>query len=246
MEKTALVLSAGAFFGAYQAGVWKELCARFSPDLVVGSSAGALNGWAIAGGCDPDDLIRDWLDPANAKLMKPHFPLAPWRGVFDSAALERRVCELTSRYRPRVPFGAVLVQVPRLKTVLVQSATAKHLIATCSIPLGYRAVRIDGRHYVDGGFMSILPLWAAREMGATRAVAVMALPEAPRWFRATMGRFRERMGPPQGLAGLDVRLIAPSIPPGPWRHLFSWNPARAKRYIELGRRDADAVRLFDS
>src|SRR5579862_9012522 len=52
--KTALVLSAGGMFGAYQAGAWRELSASFRPDLVVGTSAGSLNGWSIAGGCPPE------------------------------------------------------------------------------------------------------------------------------------------------------------------------------------------------
>ena len=48
MVTTALVLSAGGMFGAYQAGAWKALAPELSPDLVVGTSAGSLNGWAIA------------------------------------------------------------------------------------------------------------------------------------------------------------------------------------------------------
>ena len=53
----ALVLSAGGMFGAYQAGAWNVLSQRFQPDMVVGTSVGALNGWAIAGGCPPDELL---------------------------------------------------------------------------------------------------------------------------------------------------------------------------------------------
>ncbi|MBM3775954.1 MAG: hypothetical protein FJW37_12460 [Acidobacteria bacterium] len=53
----ALVLSAGGMFGAYQAGAWRALEGRFRPDLVVGASVGALNGWAIAGGCAPEELV---------------------------------------------------------------------------------------------------------------------------------------------------------------------------------------------
>jgi len=57
---TALVLSAGGMYGAYQAGAWKELADVFRPDLVVGASIGALTGWAIAGGCEPEELIARW------------------------------------------------------------------------------------------------------------------------------------------------------------------------------------------
>ena len=47
----ALVLSAGGQWGAWEAGAWKVLSQTFQPDLIVGASVGAWNGWAIAGGC---------------------------------------------------------------------------------------------------------------------------------------------------------------------------------------------------
>ena len=69
--KTALVLSAGGMFGAYQAGAWKELSPYFQPDVVVGTSVGALNGWTIAGGVAPDELLRYWSDESLAAFLRP-------------------------------------------------------------------------------------------------------------------------------------------------------------------------------
>jgi NTE family protein len=68
----ALVLSAGGMYGSYQAGAWKALAGVFQPDLIVGASIGAVNGWAIAGGCAPDELIRRWLnmEPARTSLRR--------------------------------------------------------------------------------------------------------------------------------------------------------------------------------
>ena len=75
----ALVLSAGGMFGAYQAGAWKVLTGSFQPDFIVGASAGALNAWAIAGGCSPAELCDSWTDPASADLMHLRMPPLPWR-----------------------------------------------------------------------------------------------------------------------------------------------------------------------
>ena len=41
-------------FGAYQAGVWKALSGKFAPDIVVGASIGAFNGWYVASGAGAD------------------------------------------------------------------------------------------------------------------------------------------------------------------------------------------------
>lgn len=247
MEKTALVLSAGAFLGAYQAGVWKGLRDRFQPDVVVGSSAGALNGWAIAGGCDPDELIAEWLNPANARLMATRFPLRPWVGIFNPHELSCKVDRLFERYRPQVPYGLTAVEIPRLRLHLIRDdhVTVRHLLATCSIPCGYPAVRLDGRWLVDGGFMSVLPLWAAAEMGATRAIAVHAMPQMPsRIIRWTVNAFR-RLGSEPGVPlQLDVRMIAPSPPAKRLRDFLRWDHDAITSLIARGVNDGRAAKLF--
>ena len=248
MEKTALVLSAGGFLAAYQAGAWKALRDRFQPDIVVGSSAGALNGWAIAGGCDPDELIRDWLDPANSRMMALRFPLPPWVGIFNPQELSCKVNHLFARYRPRVSYGLTAVEVPQLRVRLVrdEQVTAPHLLASCSIPCGYPAVRVDGKWLVDGGFLSVLPLWAAAEMGATRAVAIHAMPRMPspilRW---TVGAFRALGNEPETAPRLRVRMIAPSPPAKRLREFLRWDRDTLNTLIHRGLEDGRAARLFD-
>ena len=101
----ALVLSAAGMFGAWQVGAWTALAPHFRPDIVVGTSAGALNGWAIAGGIDPGELAAIWLHPRMAGVMRRRIPLLPWKGVFAPKALEELARELFERYRPRIPFG---------------------------------------------------------------------------------------------------------------------------------------------
>lgn len=49
MGKKAVVLSGGGAKGGYQIGVWKVLRQMgFTPDIVVGTSVGALNGALMA------------------------------------------------------------------------------------------------------------------------------------------------------------------------------------------------------
>src|ERR1035438_6422683 len=152
----ALVLSAGGMFGAYQAGAWNVLSRRFRPDLVVGASVGALNGWAfpggwahrgrrplpdraenggalngwaIAGGCSAAELLDMWRAPATGGLMKLRFPFVPWNGCIDPTALARQVQDWYTRFKPRVPYSATVVEVPRLRLVRVpmEQITPAHL-----------------------------------------------------------------------------------------------------------------------
>ncbi len=217
---TALVLSAGGMFAAWEIGVWKVLSPHFMPDLIVGASAGAWNGWAIAGGATVEELVDEWLDPATAVLMR--------RGP-----LHAKAHHLAERYQPRVPFGLVVVQAPQLRRHIVRGAEIgwRHLAATCSIPMVFPPVRIGRNLFVDGGFMGALPLWAAEEMGATRAIAINCLTTWP--FRA----LRRVMPQRQPSARLEVIRIEPSEPLGSLRDTFHWSAANIRRWVALGERD---------
>ena len=233
----ALVLSAGGMFGAWEVGVWKALRERCQPDLIVGSSAGAWNGWAIAGGCGVGELIAEWLDPLTARLMQPGLHAS---GFLLPGPLHAKARELFERYQPRLPFGLTVVEVPRFRTRLVRDSaiTWRHLAATCAIPLGFPPVVIEGKRYVDGGLLAALPLRAAEEMGATRAIAVNALTTLP--FRA----LRRVLRPRRPSAALEVIRIEPSTSLGTLRDAARWSRGNIERWIAQGERDGH--RALDS
>ncbi len=246
--KTALVLSAGAMFGAYQAGAWRELSTCFQPDLVVGTSAGALNGWLIAGGCPSEELVRLWADPSAAMFLKLRPPLGLWRGLFDGRSFLKGVREMYARYRPQIPFGVVLTDLARLRPRLFQSEeiTWQHLAAACAIPLALPAQRIGGRLYVDGGLVGVLPLWAAAAMGASRAVAVNALPLLPsRILRAGAGVVRSVTPRAPSAGNLKAITIMPAGGLGTLSEAWHWNRETVLRWIERGAADARRAMVAD-
>jgi NTE family protein len=240
--KNALVLSAGGMFGAYQAGAWKALAGRFRPDIVIGASVGALNGWAIAGGAAPEQLIEQWLDPGCAHLARIRRPGAPWRGIFDPAPLEARAEALWKAYRPRVQVGVVAVELGRFRPRLFRNEeiTWRHLAASCAVLMCYPQVRIESRLFTDGGLLGALPLWAAATLGAERIVAINVLDRAPsRLLRAAVSVVRAALPRPPCLGPLaGLCLIAPSRPLGSLREAVFWDEAAVRRSIELGEADA--------
>ncbi|MBI4703408.1 MAG: patatin-like phospholipase family protein [Deltaproteobacteria bacterium] len=63
-----LVFSGGGARGAYQIGVWKVLREHGlggDPQVVSGTSSGAINAILIAAGLSPDDMLGFWLDLAR-------------------------------------------------------------------------------------------------------------------------------------------------------------------------------------
>lgn len=240
--KTALVLSAGGMFGAYQAGAYKAIAELAPPDIVVGASVGALNGWPIASGCLADHLIERWLDPAAGNTLQ-LFPKHGWRrGWFDPAPLRAQAEGIWRDYQPVIPFGVVVTELPGLHARLVEypHVVAAHLQATCSIPLFLPSVRIEGKRYLDGGLFEKLPIWAAIQMGATRIIAIDSLPKVGKWWLhlgiEIAHAFKPRQRYPRNL---DLTIISPSQTLGDANDAVFWKRANIERWVELGIRDAE-------
>ena len=239
--KTALVLSGGGMFGAYQAGAWKSLSRKFAPDIVVGASVGALNGWYIASGATAEELEQHWLDPASGEMMTYRGSRPPWSGVFDPRPLERRARFLVENYKPRVEYGVALIRLPRLQHVLVRNEDVgwRHLVASCAVPIGFSPVRIGKALYCDGGLMVATPVWAAAAMGATRVIAVNASRFIPPPGIGMMIKGVRMLGRGR-IPPVDIELvtITPKQPLGRMAEGAIWRRDSILRWIDMGEADA--------
>jgi NTE family protein len=177
----AFVLQGGASLAAAQVGMLRALHDEgIRPDIVVGTSAGALN--AVAFAQNPtrtglDELGQLWgrvrrrdvfpLRPATAIAgllgrsdnLVSAAPLRSWlvRGV-DIDRLEDAV----------VPVSVVATDAVSGAAVVLSTGSAiQALLASSAVPGVYAAVEIDGRHLVDGGVAADLPVLAAESLGAT-------------------------------------------------------------------------------
>jgi len=168
--RVALVLSGAGMFGAWQAGAWAGLAGRVKPDLVVGASAGALNGYAIASGIDPDELCRMWLDPQFTRLRD----------------LPANLDRLMRLYQPRTELAITVTDSLRLRARVFRDGeiTARHLAASCALPFVMR------RCVSTGAGTPTAAAEPASSMGrggtgATQIVALHALRDDtfPWWMR---------------------------------------------------------------
>lgn len=244
--KTALVLSAGGMFGAYQAGVWKVLSQVFQPEVVVGASIGAVNGWAIAGGCPPDQLIENWLNLDALSGLRWRLPRRPWHGFIDSSPVERLVEQTYHQYAPQIEYGVVATDTLRLRPVLFREPglTWQHLAASTAMLGIFSQHRIGGRIYSDGGLLSAMPVWAAVEMGASRIIAINVLPNLPSLVvKNVVGAVRAvaRYSPPPLPEPVEVIQMSAPLGLGTAKDALYWKRDNVKRWIEQGQEDAEAA-----
>src|SRR5579884_2692079 len=228
----ALVLSGGGLFGAWQAGAWSALAGRFHPDLIVGASAGSLNGYLIACGESPEMLHRLWLT----------------REMADFRQLGRNLRELTAHCRPKIDFAVVATDVVRRKPRIFRGPeiTWRHLAASCALPFLLPQIRIGGRLYTDGGLLNPLPVYAAVELGASQIVALHALPVVPSAFLKPFALgFRALFGhSPAVHSGVRLAILKPGRRLGSMRDTAVWKRENIERWLRQGYEDATREPAF--
>ena len=195
--KWALVLSGGGSRGLAHVGALKVLDSwGLRPDLVVGSSAGALVGAAWACGVPMEEVedfllrefdFRRFLEPRTLQVAGGRLVQWAQRGEAAWRLLHRRGVDSGSRmhllYRrftrdmdfsqTRVPFACNAVDLlSGREVVLDRGRIADALRATTSLPGVFEPVPREGMLLADGGLVDHTPVWIARRMGARRVLVV--------------------------------------------------------------------------
>lgn len=227
--RLALVLGSGGPRGYAHFGVLRVLEeAGIRPDLVVGSSVGALIAAFWAAGFDAAAL--DEISMSGGPLTL--FDLSPFadRGWIRGQKLQDYVNgRLGNRRLEELPRRAIVVATRRADKRAFHFASGNAGVAvraSCAMPGIISPVGIQGVEYEDGDESLPVPVSAARAAGARFVIAVDVAahagttpPDAPEATRLRDERRRARIAPE--VARADV-LIHPDLGyrAGPWRDYF--------------------------
>ena len=172
--KIGLALGGGAARGFAHIGVIKALEAQgIVPDIVVGTSAGAVVGALYSSGLSGFELQKVAMDIEEGQIGDWSLPD---RGVFKGEALQNFVNRAVgNRPLEKLPrsFAVVSTDLKSGESVLFRTGnTGMAVRASSAVPGVFQPVNINGRDYVDGGLVSPIPARAARNLGANFVIAV--------------------------------------------------------------------------
>lgn len=172
--KIGLALGGGAAKGFAHIGVIKMLEASgIHPDVVAGTSAGSVVGALYASGMDAFALQQTAFGLDEAKIRDVRLFSG---GLVQGQALQDYVNQLVHQQpieQLKLPFAAVSTELETgTRTVFGRGNTGRAVRASSSIPGVFEPVEIHGKHYVDGGVVSPIPVDAARQLGADFVIAV--------------------------------------------------------------------------
>jgi NTE family protein len=179
-KPVAFVLGGGGPLGACEVGMLKALMERgIRPDLVLGSSVGALNGAAIAADPRLDAVTRLeqlWISlrergvfadtlfaqMGTALRSRTHlFSNAALRGLLEREFGQVRIEDL------EVPFACVAASIERSAEHWFSSGPLiEAVLASSAVPGLLPPVPIGGEHFLDGGLVDSVPVGRALDSGA--------------------------------------------------------------------------------
>ncbi|MFC5905791.1 patatin-like phospholipase family protein [Streptacidiphilus monticola] len=235
----AFVLGGGGALGACEVGMLRALLeAGVAPDLVVGTSVGAVNGAVVA--AEPtlaavEKLADLWgrVQVFSGSLIGRVNRVARSRTHLYSTEPLRRLLEehlpagTSSIEDLPVPFQCVAASIERAaEHWFTEGPLVEAVLASCAVPGLFPPVRVDGEHFLDGGLTNSIPVGRAVALGARRVFVLqvgrieepLAVPRLP-WDVASVAfeiarrhRFARDMAdlPP----GVEVHLLPTGGPLG--------------------------------
>jgi NTE family protein len=185
MTRTAFVLSGGGSLGAVQLGMISELIrSGIKPDLIIGVSAGAINGAFLAGDSSVANVER--MEALWTRMTTRDVLGLSWRsalgflGMRDHIANPRGLRSLLQRDlryqrfdQTTVPLHLVCADlVTGNEVVISEGDVAEAVLASAAIPGVFPPVTYRGRQLIDGAVAAGTPISVAASLGVARAIVL--------------------------------------------------------------------------
>ncbi len=188
--KRALVLAGGGARGSYQAGVLQYLWEKkWMPDLICGSSVGALNTVAFSSGITPEQLAQIWLTQRHRDIFRTSFlkfimSFFPYQNYHPAVSprplktLIEKIIDFESLRKSKIEtiITAVNIRTSQIAYFSKKVITRQHLLASAAMPLMCSWQSIDGEFYWDGGVIDNVPILPALASSADEIIVVMLSP----------------------------------------------------------------------
>jgi NTE family protein len=180
-KKVAFVLGGGGRLGACEVGMLRALLEKnIVPDLIVGTSIGAMNGAAVAVSpeiatidrleeiwttLDKNEVFSGGVLSGAANLVRTRTSLqsnGPLRRLIEQMLPAKTFADL------QVPFQCVAASVERAaEHWFSEGSLVDAILASTAVPGILPPVKLDGEHFIDGGIVNSIPVSRAVDLGAT-------------------------------------------------------------------------------
>ncbi|MDF9829838.1 patatin-like phospholipase family protein [Parabacteroides sp. PF5-6] len=191
--KLGLALSGGGAKGFAHVGVFRlfEECGM-KPDIISGTSAGAMAGCLYADGYTAEEIKHLFTGKEFSEFAKIQIPKA---GLFDNSRLmsflrkhlhAKRIEDL------EIPLVVIATDLDNgISHEFRSGSIVEAVTASCSVPIIFSPVEIGGIHYVDGGLFRNFPVTNIRAE-CEKVIGVNVSPLVAQKYKQTVFHIAER------------------------------------------------------
>ncbi|MDR1742623.1 MAG: patatin-like phospholipase family protein [Dysgonamonadaceae bacterium] len=139
---------------------------NLKPDIISGTSAGALAGVFYADGYSPDEIIELFEKKEFREFAELSLPKGG--GFFKTDGLHhflKKNLRATTFEELKIPFAAVATDWNRARTVSFAQGNnlVDAVVASCTVPVVFQPQYINDEPYVDGGLLKNFPVSVIRK-----------------------------------------------------------------------------------
>lgn len=191
--KLGLALSGGGSKGFAHVGVFKllEECGLM-PDIISGTSVGALMGVLFADGYSANEIKEMFLGREFSEFAEFQVPKS---GFFNSKRFRyflKRQLRAKTFEELKIPLTVIATDLDHgISQEFSSGPLVDAVTASCSIPIIFSPVTINGIHYVDGGLFRNFPVSTIRDE-CERVIGVNVSPLIPQKYKQTLLHIAER------------------------------------------------------
>jgi predicted acylesterase/phospholipase RssA len=180
-RRVGYALGGGAARGLFHIGVLGVLEEYdIYPDVIAGTSMGAIIGALYASGLSASELKKIAIDLDWKQIIRLTDIALPLNGLVQG----KRITSLLKSILKDKDFSQLKKQFACVATDLTtgeqvvfdQGSLIDAVRASISIPLIFKPVKVNGRYLVDGGLVNVVPVSVCRDMGASFTIGVNVIP----------------------------------------------------------------------
>lgn len=186
-------LSGGGLRGFAHLGALRALKEQgIEPEIISGTSVGSIVGAFYADGYDPQYIYEIFQSIRFRDIVATNFDQA---GFFKTTSI-RNLLEKHLRSRRfedlRIPLKVIASDIEEGAChCFTQGELIRPILASCSVPIVYTPMEIDGHYYVDGGMFDNFPVECIRKE-CNRIVGINVSPVIRKKYEKTLKYIIER------------------------------------------------------
>lgn len=157
--RIGLCLSGGGVRGAFHMGVLQAFDeSELKLSIISGCSAGALIGSLYAAGVNPQEMLSLAVSTRWFNFLKPSLPNKGLISMDYLGFILRKNIPSNNFSDLNIPLKVTATNITKgILRIFDKGEIYKPVLASCSVPLLFKPILIDGDVYLDGGILMNLP-----------------------------------------------------------------------------------------